>query len=280
MNLHPTDIQIPEKLKLDYSLNEICLRKFGFNISDLDINFNTNSFSKIAIKILLNCLRDSKGEPISEKFIRELPISKRIEVLFKIAIVSVNYVQDYKVECKNGSCQKEIGINLLKKDFIDFINDVNNLEQISVKLFEQELLLRKPTGLDQINWSRKEYKNKEEAIIDIILTLITKKIEIKDIKVLKEIISSSKDVSLALDKLDPLINLKITIKCPHCDFTDDYFIDLNEFALFLLSNIQKDLLYSIHLLAKFYHWSEEYIISLPIWRRKYYLTLIESEERR
>ena len=57
---------------------------------------------------------------------------------------------------------------------------------------------------------------------------------------------------------------------------ENYYINLYKFALFILANIQKDLLYSIHYLAKFYHWNENDIISLPLWRREYYLKLIEG----
>lgn len=277
INLQSFDTDIPESLKQKYSLNGLQIRNFGLDISDLEINFNKYTSGIITTQILSKCLRDEKGKELSNKLLWELPIGKRIEILFRLAILSIDHYQDYELKCKNDSCQQEFGINIIQSEIIDFITKNNNSEITSVQISDIKLLLRKPNGLDQLKWSNSKYKNAHEAIIDFILTLINNKKELENDDAIKKIISTSKDISLALDKIDPLINLKTTLKCPYCDWMDDYFIDLNEFALFLLSDIQKNLLYTIHSLAIFYHWNERDIVALPRWRRNYYLKLIENE---
>lgn len=271
------DMKIPENLKHKYEIGDLYLRKFGINNEDLIMDFNHTSLIRLTTSLLVNCVRQKDGSPCDEKFLWELPLSKRIELLFRIAILSINQTQDYILTCKNESCQKDIGFGLQDKKFLSLLSETNNYENKKIKLGNAEYKLRKPNGLDQLNWAEKNFKSKEEAIFKIISTLIDRKN--LNIEILKKIENSSDMISSAFEKIDPLINLQFEITCPLCEEKDSYHIDINKFSITILNRIQRDLLYSIHLMASFYHWDEKIILALPLWRRQYYLKLIRDEVR-
>jgi hypothetical protein len=89
-----------------------------------------------------------------------------------------------------------------------------------------------------------------------------------------------RSIERAMEEHDPLVNFILLVPCPHCDLENRHHIDLQELTLDVLRREQLRLLEAVHRLALRYHWGEEQIFSLPPWRFRHYLALIEEEENR
>jgi hypothetical protein len=82
-----------------------------------------------------------------------------------------------------------------------------------------------------------------------------------------------------IGKVDPFADIILDLQCPECksSFTQSFVI----FDFFLKEidmrnhNLEKE----IHWIAFYYHWSEDSILSLPIWKRKRYIDLINATIR-
>ncbi len=78
----------------------------------------------------------------------------------------------------------------------------------------------------------------------------------------------------AMDALDPLAEIGVTLTCPECaaQFTSDF--DVADFMWTQLSALARRLLEDVHRLAWAYGWSERAILTMSGQRRRYYLELI------
>lgn len=266
---------IPANLREQTALPELFLQSFGFNERVIQIDFDLQPEPELITQILSNCTIDKKGNHPSEEFLWELPISTRIEALLSIAFLTKEAELEVALKCKK--CKEIIGFFLTQESIREFLSERNPSETITIQLHGYHLTLRKPTGSDQLIWLQKTHKDKSNAIRKIIRSLISntkRKNSDQEFMIFEKSIET---LSQAMEQLDPLINFNVSIFCPYCEETGTYFIDLANIALNLLREAQKDFLECIHLLALYYHWNEQEIVLLPLWRRKEYISFIKRE---
>ncbi|HEX7032019.1 MAG TPA: hypothetical protein VF172_03370 [Nitrososphaera sp.] len=79
-----------------------------------------------------------------------------------------------------------------------------------------------------------------------------------------------------LEQIDPLSDIVLDISCPECGHKFSASFNVEDFVLRELRVGQSDIDSEVHWLALHYHWSENEILSLPMRRRRKYISLINS----
>jgi hypothetical protein len=81
-----------------------------------------------------------------------------------------------------------------------------------------------------------------------------------------------------LEEVDPLSAITLHLSCAECNHKFASFLDIEDFVYRELGSRSSpgNLESEVHWLAFYYHWSEAEILSLPVRRRKRYMSLIKS----
>jgi len=274
-----SDLINPFKLNSDCSQSEILLRSFGLYKNDLEINFN-QKFRPLLITQLIQCCTIYTDDAIDQSFFWNLSVGKRIECLLIISSTD-NYIMSFVTNCLNELCKQPIEITIPIKDLVNLRlhNEMDNNNQLEFYLDNERFLIRKPTGIDQIEWLNSSFTDEDSASIEIIKKLIITDDKNNSDK-LNQILTKENVAAIneILIKFDPLIDFHVQIICPYCTKDELYTIDLEEQSLLKLRQSQQNLIESIHCIALNYHWNEYEILSLPHWRRFEYISLIKKEE--
>jgi hypothetical protein len=83
-------------------------------------------------------------------------------------------------------------------------------------------------------------------------------------------------IGLKLEEVDPLSDIVLDVTCSECCQTFSASFNAEDFILKELGPGQGYLESEVHWLALNYHWSESEILSLPVTRRRRYISLINS----
>ena len=272
--------RIPDSMGAKYSHNDLSLRPFGLFESDLEVDFHQKIYPHVVTQILACCTRDKNGDTPDQTFFWNLTIGKRIECL--LTIVTLGDVSDITVRlcCLNKACQQQIEIEVSMEELANLQHQIENRGYFDIRLDNEVLSIRRPTGGDQLEWLKGSFPDENVAVKVMIQTLIVN--NKKDSSNQESNISEKwvKSINDAMEELDPLVNFNLLAQCPYCGKENQYEIDLEEFSLRKLHEAQLSLLETVHRLAIYYHWSEQQIFSIPPWRRSHYLSLIEKEEDR
>jgi hypothetical protein len=130
---------------------------------------------------------------------------------------------------------------------------------------------RLPTGSDQqylVESGATEPEDDEEA-----LALLAKICCVEESPLEQDALNpeSLDAIDTALDAIAPALAMHLATRCPHCD--GENIAELDPYAL--LRKNGEDILFDIHQIAYYYHWSEKDILALPRTRRQKYLALID-----
>jgi len=276
-NLWPFSL-LPEKIAKQYGVSRAFLRPFGETAEDLDVDFQWASAPQLTTDILQKCLLAGKDQ-IQKELVWDLPISSRLQGLLILATRGGDLSLEMTLVCQNSDCQKKMDIEITLKELTQIQKPTYDRQEVDVQKDGLRLRMRRPTGRDQRNWLKQKFSSQEEAMNVALDDLSLAGNELSDSG--KTLLSTNKDilqaVERALDEIDPLINLEYNITCPECQKSGNYAIKLEEWAYKKLKSYQDYLIQTIHLLAKAYHWSEEEILTLPAWRRKMYLGMLERD---
>lgn len=250
-------------------------RPFAIFKQDLEVDFN-NPVQPVLINLILKCclINENKITP-HDSSIWELQINKRILCLLLISENSSSHNISIETKCHNTSCNELIEAELSLQNLI-LLNDevINNKIEVAYK--DKKFVFRRPKGIDQIEWLKHHFQSEKEASKFIYRSLL---INPKEINSFNEYFSEKfiNEMNNKFDQFDPVVNFSFDMKCPVCEMQFAHQMNLEEYALKRLKRSQSELLYTIHLLAKNYKWSEKEIFSIPFWRRKYYLGIIQRE---
>ena len=257
-------------------MTDLFIQHFGLSRNDIDIDFDQPSRPHLVTQILQRCLISSnKAEP-DPNAIWELTVGKRIEYLLGITAAggkTSSFTETFP--CRNPECQQQIEVELSFVALTNLQHEADDSEHLSIQVGEEELVFRRPTGTDQRNWQQEQFNDEKTGLGAIIRTLLVQPAMFKDNGLSIE--ENIQIIDEAMQEFDPLVNFHVTADCPYCEAQRSYEIDLQETALRCLRQAQRLLVRDVHRLALHYHWSEEQILSMPVWRRQHYLALIEGE---
>ena len=248
------------------------LHDFGNRAGDIDIHFDLSNRPQLITDILVNCCQVKED---MQEVIWSLPINLRLKAL--VLLVDENNQKPLVINHHCEQCQEVLEFSFEIAELIELI-DKHNQAQIKVSVNDGPLVLNRPCGYHQREWQTKKYHSEQASTITIIQSLSSDPLpdQFWDESVDNELVAKIESI---MDEFDPIINYSITTTCPFCEQEQQISIDWEEECLNRLKRKQHVLLYTMHQLAKHYHWSEEEIINLPDWRRQHYLQLINNERR-
>jgi hypothetical protein len=169
------------------------------------------------------------------------------------------------------SCQQPIEIDVSLAELLAIEQEVE-AEAWRVQLGTDSLVIRPPTGTDQLAWLTHTLQDEATALQTIIRTLI---VEGSEVELTQEWLER---IEAVLDQHDPLVQCGMSVACPYCQELAQHEVNLAAFAVRQLQDTQAHLIEVVHRLAGYYHWTEADILAIPPWRRARYLALVEREE--
>ena len=271
--------RIPESIRAKHSISDLSIRPFGIFEKDLEISFNKErSRPYLATKILQCCTLDNYGDPPEKDFFLDLTVGKRNECLLTLATLGGSSLLNFSTPCLNRACNQEMEIEISVDELVTLQHQYDDSDSFIIRVGDHSMIVRKPKGYDQLEWLKNSYADEDEAIKEMINTLLSRNEKlVKD----RNLLFSEEWVQIindSMDEFDPLVNFNFMVYCPYCGNEGRYDVDLEKVSLQRLKDAQIHLIESIHHLAKYYHWSEEQFFSIPPWRRSHYLALIENEK--
>jgi hypothetical protein len=87
-------------------------------------------------------------------------------------------------------------------------------------------------------------------------------------------------INKEIAKVDPFADIILDLQCPECKSSFQQSFVIFDFFLKEMDLRDHNLVKEIHWLAFHYHWTEDAILALPIWKRKRYIDLINATIRK
>ena len=254
----------------------LSLRAFGQYEDDLAIDFDREALPHLVTRILQFCTQRDGADPPGPAFFWALPIGKRIECLLTIATHGGALDLTARLRCPNETCGEEIEVDLSLTELAGEQERAGDLDdRVTVEVDGQTIVVRKPTGSDQLNWLTRTYPDEAmalQAIVESLLEPDSSAAANQDQLLPDDWVSHAND---ALEEADPLVQFMVVTQCPHCDSETHLALDLQDLSLRMLKQEQRALLETVHRLAMGYHWGEQEILAVPPQRRARYLALLE-----
>lgn len=265
---------LSESLQATYDARDLRLRRFGSSQDDLALDFSRPAGPHLITEILACCTERPDGQALDPQLFWDLAVGKRIECLLILASLEEEGQFSLPLRCPNPSCSERMEVDLSIEELLEAGQEREEEERFFVQHGGERLALRRPTGADQLEWLRQPYPDKGAAVRAMVRTLTVEGVQVD---LTQEWIDRIEE---ALDRQDPLLQLSLSVACPHCGELRPHDLAPAEFAVRVLKEAQARLIEAVHLLATRYHWSEAEIFSIPLWRRSQYLLLIERDEAR
>lgn len=269
LDLGTTDVIPLSELSLSREIGPIGidLRRFGLTEGDLAVDFLSTDRASLATRLLELCTPKIDGLP--DGVFIDLSIGKRIELLLLLAFGAEGSIVPLLFTC--SSCSEELEIELELAEISNLQRSSDEFEMINVRLDEQTISFRKPTGRDQEIWAETIFRDEKDASREMIDSLTDDPESLRDLAP-----DAFLEIENALDEADPLVNFSCVITCEVCGVQAEHDVDLLEIALEKLWSAQNELLLMVHRLASRYHWSEKEIFAIPHVRRLQYLSFIDE----
>ena len=260
-----------------FAPESLWLRPFGFEAEHLKVNFSQPLRPFLVTDILACCARNG-DEGIDQSLLWQLTVGARIECL--ILILSCSGIDSFGVQfrCPSDGCDEESEVEVTVAELTEVQETAHGGDRLTVTSGGETLVLRRPTGIDQLAWLRSGIREDAGSMLAMARTLM---VNGGPDGVAQKAAGDWIDLAdEAMEDFDPLVNFNMLVRCPFCGEESRCEVDLEEISLRLLRKAQQRLLRTVHRLASHYHWGEEQIFAVPHWRRAEYLGLINSEIRK
>jgi hypothetical protein len=257
---------LPAPFAEKYPSGRLKFRAFGTEKEDLAVDFSETDLPVLVSRILKQCLIGEPENP-PEHFFSDLSVGKRLECLLRLAAGAQMSAFSFPFGC--GSCGEQLEIELTLAEIAEIQSQADRRATIAFESADGKFVFRKPLGRDQQEWQKLAFADERTAMREIFSSLQISGEQAADFS--DEIFQSLEE---AFDEADPLVNFNCRADCFQCGAANRFQTDLLGFALGELRRLQRRLLYTVHLFASHYHWSESEIFAVPHWRRQQYLSLI------
>jgi hypothetical protein len=222
-----------------------------------------------------NPLFDYPELPLDSDLVARLTIGDKTALMLHFHRLMFGDTINAELSCP--SCQKMISLEILVSDLLVSPKpDPQTEYQVEVDNFA--LKLRPVNGKDQqalLSLSEKSANKMSEYISCMIRACV-----ISSNPPLPENISHKDElfrkISSKLGELDPQADILIDIKCPTCIHAFNTIFFIEDFVFQEIYARQQQLDNEIHLIAFYYHWNEDEILSLSTKRRKRHVELINE----
>ena len=267
---------IPDWLRADCAtIARARLRRFGSELADLEFAFEDESNPLLIARLLSQCTRTSNGAALAAATMLNLPVGLQLEALLALAEMSSDQPFTWLFCCEAAQCQRESEFHLTSEELSLLADRWRARETMEADLAGHRLILRRPTGRDQLDWLERSDHESAGTMLDKILVSPSLD-ELAGAGIAIERIEAVVDE--AMDEFDPLPGFQMEVVCPECGARSTVAPGLTAAALQRLVATQEALLDEVHQIASRYHWNEAEILRLPAWRRQGYLERIDAAE--
>lgn len=252
----------------------VTARAYGQSVRDLNIAFSTQPRPALITEILSVCLQLPDGRALTEAEMWGWTLERRIQALLAVVVATGGRQVTTTTRCTHVDCAQPIELDL---DLSDFTREHPREACEWVATDGSTLIIRPPTGRDQLDWlaaSRREGTCLPVSMASDLVVSINGQSPSRGWRVPEERLD---EIGKHLARYDPLTVLQLDVECPSCLRQLRVDLDLTDVLVRQLAEVQTKLLDEIHRLATAYHWSEEQIVSIPSWRRTYYLKRVNAE---
>lgn len=244
---------------------EFALRPFGSSAAQLDVDLDEPNRPLLVTQVLATCAIPAQGSPFDLDRIWRLTVGARLRALLEVAALSGVTGTEVAVAC-NG-CGQALEVEVAFEEVVRA--SPSSGESVATPCADGHVVLRLPTGEDQLRWRRERVLGGEHGARAMLEGLrvgpARSALRVEWLPLLER----------ALAEADPLVDFRLHAVCPDCDATTVHELDVEAAALAGLRRARRRLLDDIHRLASAYGWDEARILALPAWRRRHYLTRLE-----
>ncbi len=244
------------------------LRPFGGRKGDLRLPVDRVDRQCAVTEVLAVCASHERGGGPRAELLDSLAVGTRLQGLLLLCAGELDGTE-LRVRCPHAECGADFELGLPLDAFLDAASK-RPAGSVRVARDGRALELRLPTGRDLARW-RDRQAHPESMLLDLI---------VKDSGSGPIPAELAAEAESALSQADPLIQASLETVCPECARPVTAAVDLEEAALTALAGVQRRLLRSVDLLARTYHWSEDEILELPMWRRRHYEILVGGRSAR
>lgn len=223
--------------------------------------------------------------------VKEISIGDRTRLMLELYRLYAGNLLDLVVICP--MCRKDMSIEVQVDNLLQDIRNVhaddrnhneknyeNQDEEVRdnrsnysiVDAGKYRMKLRPLTGADQERYLSiaNKGRNMEEFLR---MSIVSSQPPLSSEPLGDEVISA---ISAKLDGMDPLADPNLDATCPSCGHAFLLPLDVERIVLESIRIRMRQFENEIHWVAFYYHWSEESIMSLPVTRRKHYISLIRA----
>jgi hypothetical protein len=244
----------------------VCVRGFGVDGCDLDIDLGDVLRPRALTRVLNACLRDGQGQALGEEHWWHAPIGTRLQAL--LAVIACADSRPFDVVHACDKCGEQLEMELALPALIEFHGQRAELESVALRVDDREIVLRRPTGDDQRRWVSAPTKQRQ-LVLDLVPANQRAFVANLDS-------AAWERIDEAMATADPLIDFHAETACPACSVSHRIAIDLESLAWARLANAQRALVDDVLRLASAYYWTERDILALSPARRALYLERLGS----
>jgi hypothetical protein len=202
------------------------------------------------------------------ELLRRLSIGDRVALMLHVRRLELGDSLDCTVSCVK--CGKAMSVVLSAARLLNIVPTAPGVSY-SVEASGLRLQVRPLTVLDQdMLLDAKEGEDLEEELARA--CIVSSDPQLPE-KLPSQIIQA---IGSKLEEVDPLSDIALDLACPECGHKFRASFNAEDFVFRELDIGQGDLESEVHWLALHYHWSENEILSLPVKRRRKYISLINT----
>ncbi len=274
--------RMPAAVGVRFGVENWQLTSFSLCASALEVDFCNPVRPELVTDILRACTSCGQDECVDEDAFWAMTVGTRLGCLLEIAAMESPLPLMHRFGCETDECGETIEVELPLREVAGLEWSRTSPTGVTVPLEHGSVEVRLPTGALQRRWSERRNKAdvEDSAWLEVdppLLGAVVGDLLGPGCEMPRLGSADLRRIEAALCDADPLVDFTIRTTCPRCARDGEYALDLQELALDLLRAKQQELLGAIHRLAAAYHWSESEIVRMPVWRRDYYLQIVESE---
>ncbi len=266
---------LAEEVRAKCGRGELRLRRFGSSAEDLDVDFENSYPPQVVTEVLSKCAYELGCGPLTPSFLWSLSVGKRLECLLILMGLGTRGEFNIPLRCPSSSCRKQSEIDFTIAELLEIAARAPLEDRIFVQVNESSIPVRRPTGWDQLAWLEHPPQDENAAVRVMTQRLASDAASDGGERFWGPL---SQAVEQTMREHDPLVGLTVSVNCAECGLPADHELDIAGIVLGLLRDRQRQLIRSVHKLARSYHWSEATILSIPPWRRDVYLGLQDEQE--
>jgi hypothetical protein len=249
------------------------LRPFGGRPEDIDFQFQRRRRLDLELELLTLCCQNEDGRAPDRETLLDLPVSARTEALLALAELADPRPLEWSFRCAAPECRCENEFELTFAELFQFADRTRAQPSAEAVVDDLRILLRRPTGRDQLEMERgAEGPATETMLQSVVVHPDPRELQHADVPIGRILAA----VDAVMDDFDSLAAFELETICAGCGKPARTAAELGGAALDRLAREQARVLAEVHRLASRYHWTEEVILKLPPWRRRFYLDQIDD----